>query len=98
MTPSPNAERLRREIPGGRTLVLLEGDLTREPADALVNEGWPRRSLPVRVLYEPISNLRAKLSPIGWRICAVRGRGYRLERDDQPNEDAPVGDHSDGYD
>jgi DNA-binding response OmpR family regulator len=49
-------------------------------AEALVLEGWDRADLPLSKLYEPISNLREKLAPLGWRIQNVRGRGYRLER------------------
>jgi len=77
-------------------LLSAQGELV--PADALVNEGWSRRNLPVRVLYEPISNLRAKLAPIGWRVCAVRGRGYRLERDDVPQGAEAEAEDSDGGD
>jgi DNA-binding response OmpR family regulator len=52
-------------------------------AESLLVEGWGKTDQPSSRLYEPISNLREKLAPLGWRVRNARGKGYWLERLEQ---------------
>jgi DNA-binding response OmpR family regulator len=61
-------------------LVLARGSEVSQ--QSLLLDGWGDAGLPVSRLYEPISNLREKLAPLGWGIQNIRGKGYRLVRGD----------------
>jgi DNA-binding response OmpR family regulator len=58
--------------------------------DSLFEEAWGRISVSPGSLYRAISSLRGKLEPCGWRICSVRGVGYRLGRSQKRDGDTHV--------
>jgi DNA-binding response OmpR family regulator len=60
------------------TLICAHGTVV--PADYLLEEGWGRGFGGRGPLQQSIAGLRRKVEPLGWQICNVRGRGYRLER------------------